>query len=115
MKLYRAGSICSSMRSIMPARLTRAVVLNLLLVRFAQDSGDILASLDTRFDDNNDGAVRAAIFLMCDDGAGARLDDACFHADNRSSACVQAVTSFDHNLQHAVDFEGTEKPQLPAL
>jgi hypothetical protein len=87
MKLYRAGSICSSMRSIMPARLMRAVVLHLLLLRFAQDSGDILASLDTLFDGNNDGVVRAAIFLMCDDEAGARLDHACFHADNRSSAC----------------------------
>ncbi len=75
------------MRSIMPARLMRAVVLNLLLVRFAQDSGDILASLDTLFDGNNDGVARAAIFLMCDDEAGARLDHACFHADNRSSAC----------------------------
>jgi hypothetical protein len=50
------------MRSIMPARLMRAVVLNLLLVRFAQDSGDMLASLDTLFEGNNDGAVRAAIF-----------------------------------------------------
>ena len=89
MKLYRAGSICSSMRSIMPARLMRAVVLNLLHVRFAQDSGDMLASLDTLFDGSNDGAVRAAIFLMCADEAGAKLDDACFHADNRSSACVQ--------------------------
>ncbi len=46
----------------MPARLMRAVVLNLLLVRFAQDSGDMLASLDTLFEGNNDGAVRAAIF-----------------------------------------------------
>ena len=115
MKLYRAGSICSSMRSIMPARLMRAVVLNLLLVRFAQDSGDILASLDTLFDGNNDGVARAAIFLMCDDEAGARLDHACFHADNRSSAWVQGVTSFDHNLLQSGDVDGTARPQLPAL
>jgi len=38
---------------------------------------------------------------MSDDEAGARLDDACFHADKKSSACVQAVTSFDHNLQRS--------------
>ena len=88
----------------------RAVVLNLLLVRFAQDSGDMLASLDTLFDGNNDGAVCAAILLMADDEAGAGLDDACFHADKRSSACVQAVTSFDHNLQHAFDYDGRKSP-----
>ncbi len=78
----------------MPARLMRAVVLNLLLVRLAQDSGDILASLDTLFDGNSDGVARVAIFLMRDDEAGGRLDDACLHADNRSSACVQGATSF---------------------
>ena len=88
----------------------RAVVLNLLLVRFAQDSGDILASLDILFDGNNDGVVRAAILLLCDDEAGARLDDACFHANNRSSAWVQIVTSFDHNLLQSVDVDGTERP-----
>lgn len=93
----------------------RAVVLNLLLVRFAQDSGEMLASLDTLFDGNNDGAVRAAISLMSDDEAGARLDDACFHADRGSSACVQEVTSFDHNLPHTFDFGGMKCPQLPAL
>ena len=51
MKLYRAGSICSSIRSIMPAKLIRTVVLNLSFVRLAQDKGDIVASVEIRLMD----------------------------------------------------------------
>ena len=54
MELYRAGSICSSIRSMMPARLMRAVVLNLTLLRFAQGDADMLASGDALLDGAGD-------------------------------------------------------------
>ena len=56
-ELYRAGSICSSIRSMMPARLMSAVVLNLTLLRFAQDNADMLASCDTLLDGAGDDAM----------------------------------------------------------
>lgn len=49
MKLYSAGSICSSMRSTIPARLISTVVWNLWVFMYSQDNGERFASLATLF------------------------------------------------------------------